>query len=193
MFVYVIGLQEEGSIDPYWEVLMKKTCSLLTAFLVMLMLSAGCTKKEPPRTIKEYPLNSADVITRTNVAFDPAVSVDGKGSVRVDAPGYMVVNLYEATDADVDNARLVYRAKVKTKDVEGRAFLEMRCVFPGKGEYFSRGLDTYLTGTNDWTTQETPFFLKKGQKPEVVKLNLVITGKGTVWIDDIKLIRGRLR
>jgi len=35
--------------------------------------------------------------------------------------------------------------------------------------------------------------LKKGQKPELVKLNLVITGKGTVWIDDIKLIRGPLR
>ena len=172
---------------------MKRTCSLMAAFFLMFLLSAGCTKKEAPRTIKEYPMNAADVITRSNVAFDPAVSVDGKGSVRVDAPGHMVVHLYEITDAGVDNARLVYRAKVKTKDVEGRVFLEMRVVFPGKGEYFSRGLDTYLTGTNDWTTQETPFFLKKGQRPEIVKLNLVVTGKGTAWIDDVKLIRGPLR
>lgn len=172
---------------------MKKTCLLLAALSLIFMLSAGCTKKEVPRTIKEYPMNAADVITRSNVAFDSAISFDGKGSVRVDAPGHMVVNLYEVTDADVDNARLVYRAKVKTKDVDGRVFLEMRCVFQGKGEYFSRGLDTLLTGTNDWTTQETPFFLKKGQRPEVVKLNLVITGKGTVWIDEVKLIRGPLR
>ena len=105
----------------------------------------------------------------------------------------MVVNLYEVGNIDVDNSRLVYRARIKTKDVEGRVFLEMRCLFHGKGEYFSRGLDTHLTGTNDWTTQETPFFLKKGQKPEIVKLNLVITGKGTVWIDEAKLIRGPLK
>ena len=172
---------------------MKKTCSLLAIFLAIFLLSAGCTRKEIPRTIKEYPLNSMDVITRTNVSVDPAISVDGKGSLRIDAPGHMVVNLYEVSNADVDNARLIYRAKIKTKDVEGRVFLEMRCSFPGKGEYFSRGLDTYLTGTNEWTTQETPFFLKKGQKPEVIKLNLVITGKGTVWIDDAKLIRGPLK
>lgn len=172
---------------------MKKTCSLLAVLLAVFLLSAGCTKKEVPRTIKEYPLNSADIITKTNVSFDPAVSADGKGSVRIDAASFTVVKLYEIGDADVDNARLTYRAKIKTKDAEGRVFLEMRCVFRGKGEYFSRGLDTFLTGTNDWTTQETPFFLKKGQRPELIKLNLVITGKGTVWIDDAKLIRGPLK
>ncbi len=172
---------------------MKRTFSVLAVILVIILFSAGCSRKEVPRTIKEYPLNSADVITQTNVAFDPAVSFDGKGSVRIDAPGHMVVHLYEVSGLDVENARLIYRAKVKTKDVDGRVFLEMRCVFQGKGEYFSRGLDTYLTGTNEWTTQETPFFLKKGQSPELVKLNLVITGKGTVWIDDIKLIRGPLK
>lgn len=172
---------------------MKKIGSLLAAFLVFFLFSAGCTKKEVPRTIKEYPMDNANIITKTNVSFDPAISADGRGSVKIDAPGHMVVNLYEVGNIDVDNARLTYRAKVKTKDVEGRVFLEMRCVFPGKGEYFSRGLDTYLTGTNDWSTQETPFFLKKGQRPEIVKLNLVITGKGTVWIDDAKLIRGPLK
>jgi hypothetical protein len=39
-------------------------------------------------------------------------------------------------------------------------------------------------------TQETPFFLKKGENPNNVKLNLVIDGKGMVWIDDIRLFRG---
>jgi hypothetical protein len=39
----------------------------------------------------------------------------------------------------------------------------------------------------------TPFFLKKGENPENVKLNLVVDGVGTVWIDDIQLIRGPLR
>jgi hypothetical protein len=68
----------------------------------------------------------------------------------------------------------------------------MWCHFPGKGEFFSRGLQTALTGSSDWNSQETFFFLKKGENPDNVKLNLVISGKGTVWIDDIHLIKGPL-
>ena len=74
----------------------------------------------------------------------------------------------------------------------GTAYLEMWCVFPGSGEYFSRALQNPLSGTIDWTTMETPFFLQKGQKPELIKLNVVINGKGTVWVDDITLTKGPL-
>ena len=69
----------------------------------------------------------------------------------------------------------------------------MWCQFTGKGEYFSRDLSSPLTGTTDWSTEETPFFLKKGENPDNVKLNLVIEGKGTVWIADIGLLQGPLR
>ncbi len=61
--------------------------------------------------------------------------------------------------------------------------------FPGKGEFFSRGLQNPISGTTGWVTEETPFFLKKGENPDNVKLNLVINGTGTVWIQDIKLIK----
>jgi hypothetical protein len=63
----------------------------------------------------------------------------------------------------------------------------MWCSFGGKGEFFSKGLANPLTGTTSWTTQEITFGLKRGENPENVKLNLVIDGKGTVWIDDIRL------
>jgi len=69
----------------------------------------------------------------------------------------------------------------------------MWCHFLGRGEFFSRGLVTPLTGTTDWTTQEIPFLLKEGENPDNVKLNLVIDGKGTAWIDDIRLLKGLLR
>jgi hypothetical protein len=65
--------------------------------------------------------------------------------------------------------------------------------FPGKGEFFSRGLETPLTGTTTWTSEETPFFLKKGENPDNVKLNLVINGKGMAWIDDIRLLKSPLQ
>ena len=93
------------------------------------------------------------------------------------------------TDIDLEDARLIYQAKLRTEEVSGKVYLEMWCHFAGQGESFSRALQAPLSGSNAWTTQETPFFLKKGENPDNVKLNLVIDGSGTVWIDDIHLMK----
>jgi len=128
-------------------------------------------------------------VTTSGVEFDPDVTSDADGSLRLTASGTTTFRLYEVTDVDAEDTRLVYRARIRTKDVEGRAYLEMWCGFPGLGEYFSRALRAPISGTNEWTTQETPFFLKSGQNPDRVKLNFVIEGSGTVWIDDIVLAK----
>jgi hypothetical protein len=39
----------------------------------------------------------------------------------------------------------------------------------------------------------SPKEVKKGENPDNVKLNLVINGKGTPWIDDIRLLKAPLR
>jgi hypothetical protein len=64
----------------------------------------------------------------------------------------------------------------------------MWCQFSGKGEFFSRDLSSPLTGTTDWSSEETRFFLKKRENPDNVKINLVVEGVGTVWIDDVHLL-----
>ncbi len=63
----------------------------------------------------------------------------------------------------------------------------MWCQFPGRGEFFSRALATPLSGTTEWSSQQTPFLLKAGESPDNIRLNLVVEGPGTVWIDDIVL------
>ena len=50
-----------------------------------------------------------------------------------------------------------------------------------------------LTGTTKWMTVQTLFALKKGERPDVIKLNLVIDGRGTVWIDDVHLLKGPIK
>jgi hypothetical protein len=141
--------------------------------------------------LRHFPVdNMAGIITRSNVEIDTTVSCDGKGSIRIVAPESTTVRLFETGDIDVENATLIYQAKVRTEGEEGKVYLEMACSFAGKGEFFSRGLMTPITGTTDWTTEEIPFFLQKDQNPDNVKLNLVITGKGTVWIDDVRVIAG---
>jgi len=156
------------------------------------LAAVGCSRGPGNVTeLKAYPLDSKEgVITKTGVVLDKAVSSDGKGSIRINASAPVVVRLFEAGDIDVEDATLIYRARLRVEGVEGKVYLEMWCSFPGKGEFFSRGLASPLSGTVDWTTQETPFFLKKGENPDNVKLNLVVDGKGTVWIDDIRLLKG---
>jgi hypothetical protein len=160
----------------------------------MIMGLLGCTRASQEIVeLKSFPLDSLDgLITKSGVQIDPGVSRDGKGSLKVTAMEPTVVRLFELGDLDVENARLVYQAKLRTEGVEGKVYLEMWCHFPGKGEFFSRGLQSPLTGTTEWAAEETPFFLKKGENPDNVKLNLVLDGKGTVWIDEIKLLKGPL-
>jgi len=163
--------------------------------LVLLLLLSACPNTESQvAEIRSFPADNIDaIITRSNVSIDKEISADGKSSVKMLASTPTVFRLFETGTIDIDNARLIYKAKLRTENLKGQTFLEMWCSFPGKGEFFSRGLQNTLSGTNGWTSVETPFFLKQGEKPENVKLNVVIDGTGTVWIDDIKLIKGPLQ
>ncbi len=169
-----------------------KLINYLCCFVVFsLLISAGCSSKEKVNgeLIKEYPISKNDIISKSNAAFDKNVSFDGNGSLVITTDHPTVVHLYETGDIDIENARLIYQAKVKTQDVNGTVYLEMWCVFKNKGEYFSRGLESSLTGTAGWTTLQTPFYLRKGENPDNVKLNIIIDGAGIVWVDDLKLIK----
>ncbi len=164
----------------------------LLAYLGLAALLAACP--EPAREVTElarYPIADLEgVIARSGVELDREVTSDGNGSLRARVDGPATLRLFETGDVDVEDARLTYQARLRTEGVEGRAYLEMWCVFEGRGEYFSHDLDAALSGTNEWSTQETPFFLQKGENPSDVKLNLVIEGKGTVWVDDVRLLVG---
>ena len=164
--------------------------------LVMGLLAISCiiSCSQTPNQMVEltcFPIDDLqEIISRSDVQMDMQTSTDGNGSLRISATEPRVVRLFEAGDIDVENARLIYQAKVRTQNVEGQVYLEMWCHFASKGEFFSRGLQSPLTGTNDWTAERTSFLLRKGENPENVRLNLVINGKGTVWIDDVRLLKG---
>lgn len=116
------------------------------------------------------------------------ITVEGDGWV-ADVPEPQVVRLFEVVAPDAEKCMLTYRATMKSEDLEGRAFLEMWCRFPGRGEFFSKGLNQVLKGTTKWSSFEIPFRLKKGERPDLIKLNLAVEGRGKIWIRDIELLR----
>lgn len=166
----------------------------VTAVLAHTLLrGSGPSASTAVAELRSYRLDTLDgLLARTGVELDKAVTSDGGGALKVVAAAPTTIRLVETGPLEVEGARLVYQAKLRSEGLDGTAYLEMWCRFPAMGEFFSRGLDRPLTGTTDWTAAETPFFLDAGQRPDNVSLNLVIKGKGTVWIDDIRLLRAPL-
>jgi hypothetical protein len=166
----------------------------LLAAILLAICSTGGPQAADETLIEAFPLNSANEIgALKDVTFDGEVSSDGKGSWKIVTSEPTTAPIAVVNDLDVENARLIYRAQVRTDNFKGGVFIEMWCRFPGKGEYFSKGLQSVVSGTTDWTTVETPFFLQKGQNPDRVRLNLVLNGSGTAWIDDVKLLKAPLQ
>ena len=146
---------------------------------------------------RQAPLSEPAATTTFLRSFDAGERPISLDLVRVEGGAWAVsctqtqtFRLFEVPDPGVQNGTLIYRARMKTEGLVGRAFLEMWCRFPGKGEYFSRGLDNVVSGSNDWAVYETPFFLKAGEQPDLVRLNLVVEGAGKVFIKDIELLAG---
>ena len=117
-----------------------------------------------------------------------ALSLD-QGTWRIDATGGPAIRLFEVPDPQVEQCMLTYRAEVKTEGLAGRAYLEMWCRLPGRGEFFSKGLQQPVSGTTDWHRHEIPFYLKAGQRPDLIRLNLAIEGSGTAWLRDVTLLQ----
>ncbi len=168
----------------------------LVLALLLLPALGGCNRYTPapePVELRHYPLDSMEGVRAvTGVQLDTDISSDGRGALRIDAKEPMDVPLFEVTGLDVDNATLLYQASLQSEKLDGQAYLEMWVRFPGKGEFFSRGLDQTVTGSMSWRTTTIPFFLKAGERPDLVRLNVVVKGKGRVWVDDIRLLRAPL-
>ena len=133
---------------------------------------------------------------KTFTTADPAISKDlvvtEDKTWLAECKKAQTIRLFEVEKPDAEQCVVTYRAKLKTENLTEQAYLEMWCRFPGRGEFFSRGLAHAVTGSNDWASYETPFFLKKGEKPDLIKLNLVVKGAGKVWVKDVELLKGPL-
>jgi hypothetical protein len=166
---------------------MRQTSLVVAAVAAIALLGHASAQAQE---LKKLSLDDASVIG-LKIQTDEQVKTEGKGSLKITTAWPTTVCLGEVTGLDVEEAKLVYKAKVKT-ELDGDAFLEM-WVQVGGGQYFSKGMNDPVKGKSDWKTIQTPFMFQKGQKPDKVTLNIVINGKGTVWVDDIVLSKEALK
>jgi len=144
-------------------------------------LFSGPTPTGPPQVLRAFSPDQP-TIAQAGIRAD-------QGGWRIDATQEQTIRLFEAEHPDVEQCLLSYRAELRTEGLNGRAFLEMWCRLPGRGEFFSKGHRQAVSGTANWARYEIPFYLKEGQKPDLIKLNLTVEGAGTVWIKNIELLK----
>jgi hypothetical protein len=152
---------------------------LILSIFIVLALTASSVYSED---LKKLSLDDASAIG-TTIQTDARIKAEGNGSVKITTQWPTTICIGELSGINVENAKLIYKAKVKS-DLDGTAYLEM-WVHIGGGQYFSRGMNDVVSQKTDWKVIQTPFLLQKGQKPDKVTLNIVINGKGTVWVDDV--------
>ncbi len=153
-----------------------------TNILARILFRHDPSSKNMPVTLRRF--------TSADPTISQDLSVDGDAWV-VDAGGSQVARLFEVADPQVEQCTLAYRASMKSEDLSGRAYLEMWCRLPGRGEFFSRGINQTLSGTTEWSSFEVPFRLKKGQRPDLIKLNVAVEGRGKLWVKDVELLKIR--
>jgi len=161
-----------------------KTTKYAIVLLALLAAVAAIGKGQKTQTLKSFSITDPTISKDLKVTEDKAWLAD--------CPKPQVIRLFELANPGVEDCMVIYRARLKTEGLDGQAYLEMWCRFAGKGEFFSRGLQNPVTGSNDWASYETLFFLKKGENPDLIKLNLAVKGTGKLWVKDVELLKAPL-
>lgn len=147
------------------------------------------TAGRSPTEIAHFRLSAEAVPSDADAAFDAEVSQDGDGSLRVmtgEEGGRM--RLYRLDDVGPIQGTLLYTGFLRSRDLQGAAFLELWCHPTAGDAAFVRGVSSRVEGSSDWKPQELPFRPPEScRNPVSVELNVVIQGAGTVWIDNLRL------
>jgi hypothetical protein len=143
---------------------------------------AGPKPTGPPQLLRAF-ASYQPTITQSGILVEnSAWQIDARAEEQT-------IRLFEVENPAVEQCVLTYRAEIKAEGLQGRAFLEMWCRLPGRGEFFSEGYKQAVSGTVEWARYEIPFYLKEGQKPDLIKLNVVVEGRGSVWLRNVELLK----
>ncbi len=160
---------------------MTRTC------LVMLALLASGTHSRAQGLPWMDPAGGAAVSIHPPGKLAQGAVAEVRGEDRPSAVTVLIVD-----DPRVPSHHYQLRARVKYENVVGDAFLEMWSQFPDGGQFFSRTLaDTgpmgKITGSGDWRVLILPFFSKPGYLPNKIWVNVVLPGKGTVYLTPFEM------
>jgi hypothetical protein len=163
-----------------------KTFVSLALLVLSAPILATAQSTAGVKVVAKFTPGTDQPLTKTGVTV-------AEGGWRIQPASAGSVRLFEVARPLCEACRILYRAKIKVQDLPAPAFLEMWVRLPEAGQFFSRGLDQTVVGSIEWTSVEIPFFFQKGQRADLVKLNVSFQGAGgSLWIKDVELLTAPL-
>lgn len=167
--------------------------NLLLVVSLMFSVSARGAEKVLEETSwdqvqKEGRLLSGEVVTESSsglVCLKVVHSASGLASLplaMIDAP-------------KITRSEYALVGQVRYEDVAGEGYFETWNYFGETEKYFSRtlaptGLMGVLSGSSGWRPFRLPFFTNDNAKhPSKIELNLVLPGRGTVYLSELRLVQ----
>jgi hypothetical protein len=162
--------------------------SFLASALVALTLVGPAAAAGPAVDWSSTPVERGTVLPGQAPGGDAAlrlVSRRGTGST---------FELTEIADPPIRGDQYAIAGRVRYEDVQGSGYLEMWSAFADGGRYFTRTLAgsgplARLQGTSGWREFSLPFYLQGHEPPTRLELNLVLPGRGTVFLGPLGLVQ----
>jgi hypothetical protein len=156
--------------------------------LVILWLAAGCGSREPVLVAAHSCDELAGLVDQDEeLTIDRQDKFEGEGALYVKASEKRAVRLLELENPELEDVLITCTAQAKCIGIWGRAYLELFCSVPGEGDFTARDWDHAVHATQDWTPVRVEYRLEDGQRPDRLRLSLVINSAGSVWLDDIRI------
>ncbi len=171
---------------------MKRSVLVLAAVAVCVVW-AGCSKKvEPPKEIQFFNCDTLDgVLTEGSAVVDTQDPAEGTGSLKIAAAQPVTLPLFEIK-LPGDGAKFTLQYKMKVKDFSGDAYGTMEVNYASGGKQSLNNYQSALGATSVWQQRELIYTVQRGQKVSSIVFSVILNGSGTVWVDDVHLIRAPL-
>jgi hypothetical protein len=125
----------------------------------------------------------------------PGAAPGGSAALRVTSAAKTGTTIPVAVirDPEIHGRSYSVVGRVRYRGVERFGYLELWSVIPGRGRYFTRTLAPrgplgVMTGDSGWRRFELPFSLGDAPPPSRLELNVVLPGRGTVWLGPLDLV-----
>ncbi len=162
--------------------------------LTIMLLATHAAAEEPLRDFHWPKLQQAgSLISGTIVPPGGQTKFD---SLLVENPQAIptAITVLVVADPKITKPRYAIRGQVRYEAVEGKGYLEMLNHFPGGGPHFSKTLAgsgpmQSLEGSSDWRPFVLPFLIGSPERPQKLVVNVVLPGKGKVWLGPLSLVQ----
>jgi hypothetical protein len=161
---------------------------------VLLAILGAAIAAAPARADRKVPFLPADKLPDNVKVHEDGDPADGV-MLEITPGKAATTTIIEDADPKAPSHLYMLKGTIRYENVEPAGYVEMWSHFPGGGAYFTRTLADEigpmqkLAGTHNWRDLALPFQSKPGMLPEKLVVNVVLPGKGKVFLTNLTLTK----